>query len=743
MSTADRMDISNSSANRMDISSRSANRMDISGRSANMRGSTDSNLNLDLVGIDYDDTQHQIVEYFRDRSSANKGLKKKQNDFVLFKRSIDGKEAAKYVETAKDLSARLKLIYHNIISKYYRKIKQDESQYPLEILARMNYQKLLGDSRTFIFNSEYMVIIQQLLNTILSSDLKGETTRAEKITAWINHLSVISSGSFGRTLKAGINSIDDFFAIKYSIRAGEDLFHEYIVGARLNELRKRNLTFGFVYTYGEFSCTKSIVKTRKVGKKNIGEFISWCEDEKDFNTRYLILENISGGMTLSDTIRRNTLTLNEQMSLFYSLFLSLLTANIELKYSHNDLHLGNILISKISKDSWVSIIVAGNSYYVKTFGRNPFIIDHGLASIDIDGIVIGPDPTSYADKLSKFRGISVFFQDIYRMLFSWHGDLVSKTNRSRDENLFIIVLEKILPFFFHNGKETYNNLLNNFNKYINYLAKPKNTLNDFDIKTLENLSDFFFFYAIPKSYMDVNPSDFLRDFHKDIKDAFPNYNVTDIFINSKQRPQGYIEVLSCTDAPCNPRTWIEASLSKTPNNMIELCYSGNKFGQLSGTSQKKIFDQFETDKKAIYTDIKTHLDLVQSSAFIDFGIELIRNTYPELIQKYPLFINDLESYYISLIHIWHGYYDFINMYHNLMCATTENDLKKLKTNMLNLISDFDNIKEEIINPGIRLWNSLHLAYGKIRLFNQRMAESSFFKNNIPVVLFVLEHELVH
>ncbi len=727
-SSDDAMDVSVASNDAMDVEYPSMNNMSVAQEPT-------KEFDIDFVGSDYDENTGNITAYFRDLSKARS--EKNKQVFKLNKRSIDKKQLAKYVEIANDSTETLRHIYYNISNAYYHDLKDLERRYNLHGLAVVNYDKLRTESRIFVFNTQYMIIIHKLLNTILDDRMAKEKTHSEKIRSWINHLSVIAAGAFGRTLKAGISVVDDFFAIKYPIRKGEDLRHEYIVGSRINTLRDNGICLGFVYTYTEFFSTKAIVVQKE--KKNY-DFVSWAVDDNAFPIRYLALENIANSEVMEDYIIKRDLNIYHSMSLFYNIFLNLSAANEELKYTHWDLHPGNVLMSPQREDAWTLIKLGTRTYYVKTFGYLPFIIDHGFASVDINGTVIGPDPTSEAGQNTNFRGFPLFLQDIYSILISWFAYLSSQNPKTENSNKFIEILRRLMPYFFLNGKDSYNEILNKFNYYILQIPNRRN-LSPAENNKYREIQQYLIYYRLPRSYSDNSPKDFLAEFHTHILSVYPDYKISEILINDKEKVKKDRVVLSCNDFRCKPRLEIEDNLLKAPEDMRDLCYLGTNINTLSNNTQNKIIMQFNNNIKNISNRIKLNTD--RAHEFVSLNhIYLIRNTdYKIFLLNFPNFYLDLQKFYVTLVNIWHSYYDLVNNYHNLMCVSPNGVLENEKNRLYTKLSHFSAVRSGLFAYGINIWDELRLRYGNDGNFLKHIRGSDFYTENLAVVLYIIEHDI--
>ena len=133
---------------------------------------------------------------------------------------------------------------------------------------------------------------------------------------------------------------------------------EYYIGyTALNKLRYYIPTF--VYTLGGF----------------------W-KKYKDNNIPYILYEKIDG-------ISLTKLTFKEWLIIFLQILLSLELAQKEYRFTHFDLHIGNVLIKTLDKPVDYTIYLDDKEYKIQNISLIPVIIDFGLSSIYSNGKSIG------------------------------------------------------------------------------------------------------------------------------------------------------------------------------------------------------------------------------------------------------------------------------------------------------------------------------------------------------------------
>ena len=133
---------------------------------------------------------------------------------------------------------------------------------------------------------------------------------------------------------------------------------EYYIGyTALNKLRYYIPTF--VYTLGGF----------------------W-KKYKDTNIPHILYEKIDG-------IPLSNITFKEWLIIFLQILLSLELAQKEYRFTHFDLHTGNVLIKILDKPTDYTVYLDNIEYKIQNISLIPVIIDFGLSSIYSNGQSIG------------------------------------------------------------------------------------------------------------------------------------------------------------------------------------------------------------------------------------------------------------------------------------------------------------------------------------------------------------------
>lgn len=179
----------------------------------------------------------------------------------------------------------------------------------------------------------------------------------------------------GSVFICGLNEINAFIlkANKPQTKDSQGVFHEFIIGSCLNQLRK--ITPGFMFVYGAFFCSP---------------FEDSIEDlcSIDFNkaalTTIMISEYIPG-KELKEYANSDDLD-----NILEQIFLTLKIAYKKYSFCHNDLHSGNIIIRELQELT----IIDYNGIKIET-KFIPQIIDYGKSLLMIKN-------ESYLDYLKPF-----------------------------------------------------------------------------------------------------------------------------------------------------------------------------------------------------------------------------------------------------------------------------------------------------------------------------------------------------
>jgi hypothetical protein len=259
----------------------------------------------------------------------------------------------------------------------------------------------------------------------------------ERVRNWFPNIKQIGADSIeGYALAASLSESSNLFVIKAPRNPKNDeLAHEAVVGFyALNKLRQ--VLPNYMYVYGYTTCSPPAIKDK--------ELLTWCSSSNP-GVSYLITENIRDSVSIGDFIRDPNTTPDDFIAVFLQLINALNLAYNNYKYTHYDLHYGNIMVRKYNK------IIAIPYYRGKFRGYIvsryvPYIIDYGYSCVSIGGVFFGKMG------LEKFGITNSPFPmyDTYKIICflaeKIHRLVEIRNNRSNTSIIFQII-DKLFSFF--------------------------------------------------------------------------------------------------------------------------------------------------------------------------------------------------------------------------------------------------------------------------------------------------------
>lgn len=244
----------------------------------------------------------------------------------------------------------------------------------VSILSGPDMQAILCLLQTFLLNSEtdrkYMGV--SILNKNYDKWLlKMDKLPVKSVEGWI-YITTVMYNNFEIVIKTPKQNI------KSNILSS---LQEYLLGiAVMNKLRYKIPTF--LYTFGAFSCENP----DKYGNINIKELCTKNSYDLTNNSVYVMTEKINGE-TVMNLLQQNLLSFENWLNIFMQLLLSLEVAQKDCKFTHFDLHAGNVMV--ITKPVSYNINIDNKTYSINQSRFTPMIIDFGMSSAKIDDILIG------------------------------------------------------------------------------------------------------------------------------------------------------------------------------------------------------------------------------------------------------------------------------------------------------------------------------------------------------------------
>lgn len=273
-------------------------------------------------------------------------------------------------------------------------------------------------------------------NSLYYPDPSGSVHSNDRIREWIENLKQIGEPSAeGYAMSSGMNNrsskvlANNLFVIKAPRDPNSDnLMHELFIGLQLNKYRKYlpNIT----YTYGGFKCTSPVIDTDK-------EIVSWCMRSQN-SVNFVMYENILNSISMFDYLK--TADISGFLSMYLQALYYLLTINRSVKYSHNDLHSGNVLIQDIGVNGKIAIPYKTEDDAIEYLitDRLVRIIDNGFSYMEVDGQNYG-----FFDAIPYGTQYDAPFQiyDAYKLLM-W-----SAYSMKAAGNINYVKLEPLFRFF--------------------------------------------------------------------------------------------------------------------------------------------------------------------------------------------------------------------------------------------------------------------------------------------------------
>lgn len=256
-----------------------------------------------------------------------------------------------------------------------------------------------------------------------------ESRIRERIKNWLPALKVVGATSInGYALQTSFNSYNtQLFIIKVP-RGGinDTLIHEATIGLYVTN-KMRHLLPNFMYIYGYTRCAPPVLDDNN-------DVLTWCTSNTE-EVSYLITENIVDGQDFGELFNNKDLIYRDFQVVFLQIINALNQAFKRYKYTHNDLHHGNILIRKFSTkvavpyyDSLNNIAGYITSQYI------PTIIDYGNNGAQIGSQMIG----KFGLAKSGIIATEAFpMYDIYKLLCFLYERLQISSNPTNNNGLAI------------------------------------------------------------------------------------------------------------------------------------------------------------------------------------------------------------------------------------------------------------------------------------------------------------------
>ena len=344
-------------------------------------------------------------------------------------------------------------------------------------------------------NGTDMKAVLCFFDTLLLSAKKGDKDRgiyslSKNIKKWITKMHKLDVSS-----KEGIVYLSDVLSDNIQViikvpqedEGFDDIIREYYIGlVALNRLRY--FVPNFMYTLGAFICPfpdKHIPKTM-------------CTSPSNDKTAFVIYEKIPG-QGADTLLENNMINFPQFLEIFIQLLVALEVAQRECRFTHFDLHSGNVMIRPVESFEY-SVSLDNNTYDITVNSMLLTIIDYGFASVYVDNRSIGQFgyekygmmnfmvpgydmykfliySASYARDLKTQKAIMQLFRfygddDTYKIVETGRKGLSKALNEYCAQGTYSNVA-KYTPLQFLNWVKTHQEYKNKVKKYLKIF--PRNT----------------------------------------------------------------------------------------------------------------------------------------------------------------------------------------------------------------------------------------------------------------------------
>lgn len=368
-------------------------------------------------------------------------------------------------------------------------------------------KKLLTDYYYDIYVMQFAACIA---NAIFNSDNDIGTNNnfsREYIKRFITHLNQIGNESaFGYALSGNLNnssttlSSDNIFIIK-SPRNPKDvkvLIHEGFTGlAGTNRLRE--FIPNFAYVYSIFNCLTPNIENKEV--KN------WCSTDGYY---YVVYESISNAETFGDYIRSDRCTAQGIINYVTQIALALDFAAQKIGFTHNDLHVGNILLRKLDQPKQIKYPYRDRGDYYIVTDAIPTFIDYGMVYMTYKNEGFGSSNPFWRDEINR----TFIMADIFKLLGNILDGLKYYHLNIYNQLVDIIFYFIARPGTYNIADIAYQNLPENINQLPNDLiTRPHIQIRDFHVNInnfIERLRPSIFVYPYTNKSSNLNIADFIN-----------------------------------------------------------------------------------------------------------------------------------------------------------------------------------------------------------------------------------------
>jgi len=300
---------------------------------------------------------------------------------------------------------------NEIVTKYKDKIN-------LRTLDRSVIDNLLDfDSSCYSTMQAFKIILTLIFNHVKIDNDEHIAQLSGSIQQWITNMKqVMINSAQGYVFKSEFQFIGENMILKIANNtySNNELIHEYYVGTLLNELRKDIPNFMFMY--GIFKCGLSIPLCSEKG-----------------NSNFMVSEYIYG-RSMREMIISPGRNFKSVFTAISQICLALQMAYDRYKFTHQDLHLGNIIVSDLRDTKIIKYHIQNGEVYVAS-DVCAVIIDYGFSVIH--------NGDEYV-KIKKFNRKYMNIEpkpgiDLFKMMTNFISELDVYKNSDSDMLIAIII----------------------------------------------------------------------------------------------------------------------------------------------------------------------------------------------------------------------------------------------------------------------------------------------------------------
>lgn len=271
----------------------------------------------------------------------------------------------------------------------------------------------------------------------------SEIPTTERIRHWFRDLEQIGAESIeGYAMRSDLATIEDSLILKAPRNVtSKGLLHELFVGLYGTNFLRRIIP-NFAYLFGGFNCSAPIIQPRseiqagRVIRRDEVRVVSYCEDNATTEVPYIIYENITPAISLSQYIE--TCTGEQFMILFRQVMLALRQAWISIGFVHNDLHHENVLVQRLPTNLAFPYLGPQGIEIVNTRDLVR-IIDFGRSHITYRGKDYG---FSGLEALGVYPNFPLPITDVYKLLCFSLDAMIRSNNLAAYQSA-----KQVIPYF--------------------------------------------------------------------------------------------------------------------------------------------------------------------------------------------------------------------------------------------------------------------------------------------------------